>query len=190
MTMTQTASFGAMSTQALAELGGVFSRVAPGAAGLMSDEIMRARTIVCYGLGREGLMVRALCMRLMHLGLRAFMVGDVTPPPVGPGDLAIVSAGPGELKTAETIVDLAREAGARVLVVTAQPAGAVPGKADTVVHLPAQTMADDRDGSSLLPMGTAFEISMVIFFDLVTLILMEKTGQTMEQLRERHFNLE
>lgn len=144
--MTETASIGAMSKQALAELDGVLSCIAPDAAGVMSDEIVRARTIV--------------------------------------------SAGPGELKSAETIVDLARQAGARVLVVTAQPAGTVPGKADTIIHLPAQTMADDRSGSSLLPMGTAFEISRLIFFDLVTLLLSAKTGQTMEQLRARHFNLE
>jgi 6-phospho-3-hexuloisomerase len=129
-------------------------------------------------------------MRLMHLGLHAFMVGDATTPPVGPGDLVIVSAGPGELKTAETIVDLGRRAGARVLVVTAQPSGAVPGKADTIVHLPAQTMADDRGDASALPMGTAFEIAMLIFFDLVALIVTRKTGQTLEELRARHFNLE
>jgi 6-phospho-3-hexuloisomerase len=190
MTVTATADLNAMSKQALAELDEALSRIAPEASDVMSDEILRAGTIVCYGLGREGLMVRALSMRLMHLGLRAFMVGDVTTPPVGPGDLVIVSAGPGELKTAETIVDLGRQAAARVLVVTAQPAGTVPSKADVVVHLPAQTMADDRGGRSLLPMGTAFEISMLIFFDLVALVLMRKSGQTMEQLRARHFNLE
>jgi hypothetical protein len=31
---------------------------------------------------------------------------------------------------------------------------------------------------------------MLIFFDLVALVLMRKSGQTMEQLRARHFNLE
>ena len=180
----------ALARQALAELDAALGRIAPDAGERMADEILRAGTIVCYGLGREGLMVRALCMRLMHLGLRAFMVGDITTPPVGAGDLVLVSAGPGTLRTAETIVDLGRAAGARILVVTAQPEGPVPRKADTVIHLPAQTMADDIGSASLLPMGTAYEIAMLIFFDLVALILKDKTGQTMEDLRARHFNLE
>jgi 6-phospho-3-hexuloisomerase len=179
-----------MARQALGELEAALARVVPDAGERMADEILGAGTIVCYGLGREGLTVRALCMRLMHLGLRAFMVGDVTPPPVGPGDLVLVSAGPGALRTADTIVDLGREAGARVLVVTAQPAGPVPRKADVVIHLPAQTMADDVGGASLLPMGTAYEIGMLVFFDLVALILTDKTGQSIADLRERHFNLE
>src|SRR3712207_7632788 len=40
------------------------------------------------------------CMRLMHLGLDAHMVADMTTPPVGPGDLFIASVGPGELAVA------------------------------------------------------------------------------------------
>jgi 6-phospho-3-hexuloisomerase len=185
-----TVKFDEMRRQALDEIGLALAGLTDGAAERMADEILRAGTIVCFGLGREGLMVRALCMRLMHLGLRAHVAGDVTTPPVGLGDLAIVSAGPGEVKTAETIVDLAKGAEARVLVVTARPDGSVPRKAHVVIHLPAQTMADDRGGASLLPMGTTFEITMLIFFDLVALTLMAKTGQTMEQIRARHFNLE
>jgi 6-phospho-3-hexuloisomerase len=188
--MSATTGYGSMAERALGEVDGALTRVAPDAVDRIGDEILRAQTIVCFGLGREGLMVRALCMRLMHLGLRAFVVFDVTTPPVGPGDLVIVSAGPGELKTAETIVDLGRQAGARVLVVTARPSGTVPEKADVVIHLPAQTMADDRGGAGLLPMGTTYEIALLIFFDLVALRLVERTGQTMDRVRGRHFNLE
>jgi 6-phospho-3-hexuloisomerase len=188
--MSATSGYEAMVKQALGEVGDALSGVGQDAADRICDEIIRARTIVCFGLGREGLMVRAFCMRLTHLGLRAFVVFDVTTPPVGPGDLVVVSAGPGELKTAETIVDLGRQAGARVLVVTAQPSGTVPGKADVAIHLPAQTMADDRGGAGLLPMGSTYEIALLILFDLVALMLLQRTGQTMEQVRGRHFNLE
>lgn len=34
----------------------------------MADEILGVGRILCTGAGHEGLMVRALCMRLMHLG--------------------------------------------------------------------------------------------------------------------------
>jgi len=177
--------------QALAELDGVFSATAPGTAESFIDELLRARRIACAGAGREGLMIRAFCMRLMHLGLDAHMTGDMTTPPVGPGDLFIATVGTGRLPTMEALLLVARTAGARTAVITAQPAGPAPAMADTVVHLPAQTMADDRgDTGSTLPMGTLFEIAELVFFDLVALQLRERTGQASEDLRARHTNLE
>src|SRR5436190_24190179 len=127
--MTEPLDFQHMAREALAEVGEALGRVANEAASRLAEEILSTGTIVCFGLGREGLMVRAFCMRLTHSGFRAFMVGDVTTPPVGPGDLVLVSAGPGELKMAEAIVDLGRKAGARTLVVTAEPTATVPRKA-------------------------------------------------------------
>src|ERR1700675_186035 len=131
-----------MAQQALVEIGSVFSRVPTDPADRMCDEILKARRIACYGVGREGLMMKALCMRLMHLGLDAHVVGDMTAPPVGKGDLLLVSAGPGTFSTVLALLGVARAAEARTMVITAQPVGLAPRSADVVIHLPAQTMAD------------------------------------------------
>ena len=184
-------SFHAAAEQALAEVSGVFAAVKLETADRMCDEILRARRIACYGVGREGLMMKALCMRLMHLGLDAHMAGDMTTPPVGDNDLLIVSAGPGSFSTVLALLGVAHEAHARTMVVTAQPNGLVPRRADVVVELPAQTMADDSGrNTSLLPMGSLYEAAQLIFFDLISISLREKTGQTPEQMRARHTNLE
>jgi 6-phospho-3-hexuloisomerase len=157
----------------------------------MCDEILKARRIACYGVGREGLMMKALCMRLMHLGLDAHVVGDMTTPPVGKGDLLIASAGPGSFSTVLALIGVAREAGARSLVVTARPEGVAPRSADVVIELPAQTMANDLDGPiSLLPMGSLYEAAQLLFFDLISILPREKTGQLPDQMRARHTNLE
>ena len=156
----------------------------------LRDELLAARRIACYGVGREGLMMRALCMRLMHLGLDAHVVGDMTTPPVGAGDLLVVSAGPGAFPTVNALLGVARSAGARTVVVTAQPDGAAPRSADAVIHVRAQTMADDRGGKSVLPMGSLYEAALLVFFDIVSILLRERTGQTMDGLRVRHTNLE
>src|SRR5260370_30083677 len=96
-----------------------------------------------------------LAMRLFHLGRDVAVWGDMTTPAVGPGDLFIASAGPGDLTTARTLVDVAREAGARTALVTAQPGGELARRVDVVTVIPAQTMADDRGGKlSVLPMGS------------------------------------
>ena len=177
--------------QALAEIGAVFARMQPETAERMCAEILRARRIACYGVGREGLMMKALCMRLMHLGLDAHVVGDMTTPPVGEGDLLIVSAGPGSFSTVLALLGVAREARARTMVVTAQPSGSAPRLADEVIELPAQTMASDRGpGTSLLPMGSLYEAVQLVFFDLISIFLRHKAGQSPEQMRARHTNLE
>jgi 6-phospho-3-hexuloisomerase len=180
-----------MAQQALVEIGSVFSRVPADTADRMCDEILKARRIACYGVGREGLMMKALCMRLMHLGLDAHVAGDMTTPPVSQGDLLIASAGPGSFTTVMALLGVAREAGARTMVVTAQPDGPAPRAADVVIELPAQTMANDRGGpASLLPMGSLYEAAQLVFFDLISILLREKTGQSPDQMRARHTNLE
>jgi 6-phospho-3-hexuloisomerase len=175
---------------ALDEVRGVLQAGAADEADKLSDALLAARRIACYGVGREGLMMRALCMRLMHLGLDAHMVGDMTTPPLGAGDLLVVSAGPGSFSTVMALVGVAGSAGARTAVVTAQPAGEVPKAADVVIHLRAQTMADDKGGTSVLPMGSLYEAAMLIFFDIVSILLRERTGQTGGGMRSRHTNLE
>ncbi len=181
----------AMARQALSEIGTVFDGVAADAAVRTCEEILKARRIACYGVGREGLMMKALCMRLMHLGLDAHVVGDMTTPPVGKGDLLIASAGPGFFSTVMALAGVAREAGARTMLITAQPEGPAPRSADVMIELPAQTMANDRGGpTSLLPMGSLYEAAQLVFFDLISILLREKTGQSPEQMRARHTNLE
>ena len=58
-----------MSKQALSEISSALGAIPPDAADRLCAEILQARRIACYGVGREGLMMNALCMRLMHLGL-------------------------------------------------------------------------------------------------------------------------
>ena len=61
-------------------------------------------------------------MRLMHAGFKSYVVGEMVTPPVGRGDLFLVSAGPGHFPTVETLLNVAREAGGRTAAITAQPA--------------------------------------------------------------------
>lgn len=191
MTETQTDA-GALFEGAVDEIRAVLEKGAAAEAEKLCDELLKARRIATYGVGREGLMMRALCMRLMHLGLDAHVVGDMATPPLGEGDALVVSAGPGSFSTVNALLGVAKSAGARTVVVTAKPDGPAPRAADAVIHLRAQTMADDRGGGnrSVLPMGSLYEAAQLVFFDIVSILLRERTGQTMDGMRERHTNLE
>jgi 6-phospho-3-hexuloisomerase len=152
--------------------------------------IVEARRVMLFGCGREGLMMRALAMRLHHLGLSVCMQGDMTAFPLAPGDLFLCAAGPGELPTASALCRVAQAAGARVLVVTAEPDGATAALADELLVIPAQTMARDVGGRSALPMGSLFEGAMFLVFEVLVLQLREVLGQTAESMRARHTNME
>ena len=62
--------------------------------------------------------------------------------------------------------------------------------ADAVVVIPPQTMANDTGSDAILPMGSVYEIALLIYLDLVAVKLRELTGQTLDQIRARHSNLE
>ena len=89
--------------------------------------IAGARRIVVFGGGREKLQIMGFAMRLYHMGLAVAVEGDMTTPPVGQGDLFLVTCGPGEISTALALMGVARAAGATILLITAQPGGQARG---------------------------------------------------------------
>jgi 6-phospho-3-hexuloisomerase len=181
----------ALAKGALKDLESVFAAMADDVLDGLIEEIVNANRIVVFGLGREGLQMRGFAMRLFHMGRNVAVWGDMTVPNVGPGDLLIVSAGPGDLPTAETLAGIARKAGARTALVTAQPGGGLAKRVDVVTVIPAQTMANDQSGRlSVLPMGSLFETAQMIAFELAILKLRPRFNETAETMRARHTNLE
>ena len=177
---------------AASELQTAASKVNPAEVAELVRIIAAAHRIALYGVGREGLMMRALAMRLYHLGLDAHMVGDMSCPPLGPGDLLIVSAGPGDFSTVAGLVGVAHGAGAATACVTARPNAPVPLACDHVLTIPAQTMADDQTPApaSVLPMGSLFEGAQYLVFEILILQLRGHIGATPAAMRARHTNLE
>jgi 6-phospho-3-hexuloisomerase len=176
--------------QILAEIDGVFQRVDEEQVTALCDAVLAARRIGIFGLGREGLAMRSFAMRLFHLGFQSSVLFDMTMPPLGPSDLFLVACGPGHLPTTEALLGVAKQAGATTLVLTAQPQGPAPQMADQVVYIPAQTMAEKEGSSSGQAMGSAFEQSLWILFDALVPRLQEATGQSLDDVRARHTNME
>lgn len=180
-----------MNEKAVAELTAVIERIDPNQVEALIRALADAKRIALYGVGREGLMMKALAMRLYHMGLDAHVVGDMTTPPVGQGDVLLVSAGPGYFSTVEALMGVARHAGAKTGCFTAQPDGPVPAGADLVMVLPAQTMADDTTGpTSFLPMGSLYEGVQYLFYEYLVLLLRDRLGVKPENMRAYHTNLE
>ncbi|EOA12421.1 hypothetical protein CARUB_v10028025mg [Capsella rubella] len=164
---------------------------------LTSISCNRNSRIFLYGVGREGLMLKAFAMRLFHLGLSAHLVFDMTTPPISSSDLLIASAGPGGFSTVDAICSVAKSNGAKVLLLTALPeTGSCVKHATEVCYVPAQTMASDSSDAAeigqrpLLPMGSVYEGALFVLFEMVVYKLSEVLSETPESVRARHTNLE
>ncbi|XP_030532944.1 3-hexulose-6-phosphate isomerase [Rhodamnia argentea] len=201
----QDTSMSTLASQICDHIASIFSKPTahPPALDVLVSELSavasRGGRVFLYGVGREGLMMKALCMRLAHLGLSAHSVFDMTTPPIAGGDLLLASAGPGGFSTVDAICSVARSHGGRVVLLTAQPEkGTCARHASAVAHVPAQTMAEADDGAEgvgegsrpLLPMGSVYEGAMFVLFEMVVYRLGEALGESPEAVRSRHTNLE
>jgi 6-phospho-3-hexuloisomerase len=177
---------------ALSELGTVFARLDDAQVDLVVEDIAKARRVVVFGGGRERLQIMGFAMRMFHMGLNAAVEGDMTTPAVGKGDLFLVTCGPGYISTAQALMGVARAAGAKVLMITAQPDGRCAALADQILLLPAQTMADDQGEkkSSVLPMGSLFEGALFVLFEVMVLKLKTRLDFSADAMRANNTNLE
>jgi 6-phospho-3-hexuloisomerase len=175
---------------ALAELGEVVERLEEAPIRAACERIASVRHVMVYGCGREGLMMRALAMRLHHLGLSVSVQGDMSAPPLGRGDLFMVSAGPGELSTVEALMGQAAEAGADILFLTAVPEAQAASRASLVLPIPAQTRATEDMAASALPMGSLYEGAMFVLFEAMVDDLARRLGKSPQDMRARHTNME
>jgi 6-phospho-3-hexuloisomerase len=177
---------------ALDELRSVADHMDDAAVDRACEMIGRARKVVVFGCGREGLQIRGLAMRLFHLGRDVAVVGDMTAPAIGPGDLFVMTVGPGENSTALALLQVAKNAGATILVLTAQPTGRAAAFADSTLVIPAQTMADDQGStaSAVLPMGSLYEGMLFIVFEVMIAKLRALLGVSPKVMRTNHTNLE
>jgi 6-phospho-3-hexuloisomerase len=176
--------------RALQEIADAVHSVSDAELDAVVDDLPRARRIACYAGGREGLVLRGLVMRLFHAGLDVHYVGEMTCPALGAGDLLVLSCGPGRISMVEALVGVAKRDGVRLLYVTAQPENPPADQADRTVPLSAQTMADDQESTAVLPMGSAYEIALLVLVDLITNRVRLRRTESVAELRSRHTNLE
>ena len=166
------------------------------------DEILNAKRIYTMGAGRSGLVAKSFAMRLMHLGLPAFVVGETVTPAMKPGDVIVVFSGSGATKTVADISETAKEIGGRICLVTSKKDSRIGRISDCIVIIESQRdrVADESaefeirqmmgEHRSFAPLGTIFETTAMIFADAIISRLMEITRCRPEDLQCRHANIE
>ena len=159
-------------------------------AGLMVEAA--PRIFVC-GIGRSGLCMRALGMRLMQLGKTVFVVGETITPSITAGDLLVIGSGSGRTASLLVMAEQARHHDAKILLFTTDTTSPLADLADYRVIISAtsrKTAGGPHDHISAQPMGTLFEQSLLILCDCLILGLMQMPGVDVTQMQKWHANLE
>ena len=173
-----------------AEISGVLAAVDQVKVEALGVAILEAQGVFVCGAGRSLLMMKAFAMRLMHLGMHAYVVGETITPAIRAGDLLIAGSGSGETRTTLAMVEAARQRGARTAAITAHPGSPIAQACDLVLEIPAAIVGISSKQVSDQPPGSLFEQSLLAVGDGLILWLMERLGATYEDLRARHTKLE
>ncbi len=166
------------------------------------SEILAADRIYVMGAGRSGLVAKAFAMRLMHVGLTAFVVGETITPAMRRNDLLVIFSGSGRTKTIADIAETAKEIGGRIALITSNRDSRIGRLADAMVIIENQRdeIRDETaefevrqmtgEHKSFAPLGTLFETAAMVFADACISQLMEVSMVDEKELKNRHANIE
>ncbi len=178
--------------QILIELSQTLSNLDDKSIGQLLEAIVEAKCVFLTGAGRSGLVMKCFAMRLMHLGLKAYVVGETTTPGISESDLLIIGSSSGETESVLVFAKAARKHNARLGLITAFPDSTLGKLADIniLVSIPASKDIPGAGLTTIQPGGSLFEQSLMLMLDGVILKLIEKLNVRPTSLRENHANLE
>jgi 6-phospho-3-hexuloisomerase len=166
----------------------------------MNNILKTSQNVFVMGLGRSGLMARAFAMRLMHLGISVYVVGETITPAITSEDCLLAISGSGETLSIISAAEMAQKRSAKIIAVTSYVDSTLGEMADLIVHIEGRTKIDSEKNyltrqingkhQSLSPLGTLFEVTSLIFLDGIIAQLMVEMGKTEEDLKARHTVLE
>lgn len=166
----------------------------------MTNIVEEVNNVFVMGLGRSGLVAKAFAMRLMHLGLNVYVVGETITPAITKNDCLIAISGSGETSYIISTTDIAKDIGSKIIAITSYTDSSLAKKADLIVQLKGRTKVESENNyisrqisgvhQTLSPLGTLFEVSALIFLDATIAQMMNDLGQTEKDLKKRHTVLE
>lgn len=166
----------------------------------MLDMLTSAKSVFVLGVGRSGLVAKAFAMRLMHLGINVYVVGETITPAIYADDCLLAISGSGETSFIISTAKITRKRGAKIIAVTSYPDSTLGKLADMIIRIKGRTKINSEKDyikrqingkhQPLAPLGTLFEVSTLIFLEGIISELMYKLGKTEDDLKARHTVLE
>ena len=154
------------------------------------DCIRQANRIFIIAAGRSGFAMQSAAMRLMHLGLTVYVVGETTTPAIQAGDILITASGSGTTSSVVRAAEKSVAAGAKVLVFSTNNTSPLARLAAHVMVIPAAGKQEHNSELSRQYAGSLFEQFLLLLTDALFQSLWKLDGTPAEALWKRHANLE
>lgn len=155
------------------------------------SSVLNAKNVFVTGQGRSGLVSRTFAMRLTHIGLSAYCVGDATTPNIDKGDLLIACSSSGSTNITCYVAGLAKKSHATLAAITSHKNSPLAEQADVIVELPVQGVSTGyNDNGSIQFRSTLFEQACLVYLDGVILSLVARLNSSEKEMHRRHSNLE
>lgn len=177
----------------------VFLKELNHSADLIADEeaeklvngILESKKVFVAGAGRSGFMAKSFAMRMMHMGIDSYVIGETVTPNFEKEDILIIGSGSGKTKSLVSMAEKAKSIGGKIAAVTIFPDSTIGQLADVTIKLPGSPKdQSEGDYKTIQPMGSLFEQTLLLFYDAVILRFMEKKELDTNKMYGRHANLE
>lgn len=156
-----------------------------------AEELLKAPRVFVTGEGRSGLIAKAFAMRLMHLGLTVYVIGETITPSLKGTDALVGISGSGTTEGTVHIAQQAKELGCKIFAVTTNPESPLAKLASYTLIIPAATKwRRPGEVETQQPLGSLFDQSSHIVLDAVSLYIAEHKGISNETARQQHSNVE
>lgn len=172
----------------LEEITQVLHQVDEGQVATAIERLANGKRIFVLGEGRSGLQGKGFAMRLMHIGLSPYVIGESTTPALQKEDLLVAISGSGTTSTIVSLAEKAQKQGTEILAITSKAESPLGQLASEVLVIPGATKTGN--GSSIQLLSTLFDQTLHIQWDYLCLQLSRKLQVTNETARRQHSNME
>ena len=174
------------------ELSQTLGSISVDAANTFVSLVNEAGEVFCAGAGRSGFQVKGFAMRLMHMGIKSYVVGETVTPNIKEDGLLVVCSGSGETKSLVNHAQKAKEMGAKIALITTNVDSSIGNIADVVIEINTASpkVAKEDQIVSQQPMASLFEQSEGVFLDISIMMLMDVRKMDSVTMYGRHANME
>jgi 6-phospho-3-hexuloisomerase len=115
-------------------------------------------------------------MRLMHLGYRAYFVGETVTPAIGRGDILVVLSGSGQTTLTHELIKLAQQHGATTYGVIGVEDSPAARTLNHTICLPGRGSKESYPdySVSIQPPGSLFEQAAFVLLETIVLALYQR----------------
>ncbi|EAA6040493.1 sugar isomerase [Salmonella enterica subsp. diarizonae] len=184
-------SYKANQKRVLHELNATLENIASKDVERLLEMIEAADSVFFVGVGRVLLSLEAIAKRLAHLGIKTYVVGQITEPAITKNDLLIVGSGSGESMFPVGIARKAKSFNAQIVHIGANVESSMKELCDHFVRIPVKSKLNlASEIPSVQPMTSLFEQSLLLLGDIIALQFIDNHKINMELLWQYHANLE